>query len=75
MQTYLMSPPCRHWRAEGNAYAAEAKALRGGSSPRSALQEWLTVADTLTAFGARIVVMPPGSADVFDLVYTADIGR
>lgn len=75
MHTYLMSPPSRYWRAEGNAYAAEAKALRGGSNPRSALQEWITVADTLTAFGAEVVVMPPGPADTFDLVYTADIGR
>ncbi|OGG73919.1 hypothetical protein A3A40_02135 [Candidatus Kaiserbacteria bacterium RIFCSPLOWO2_01_FULL_54_20] len=73
-RTYLMSPPSRYWRAEGNAYAKAAKA-RGGSNPRAALLEWIKVADLLTRYGAQIVVIPPGPREVFDMVYVADIGR
>lgn len=73
-RTYLMSPPSRYWRAEGNDYAEAAK-RKGGSSPRSALLEWIHVADELTRFGDQIVVMmPPEDRDAFDMVYMADVG-
>jgi len=69
-QTFLMCPPNKYWRPDGNEYAWGAT----DASPRAALLEWIEVARAYDALGIQVVVAPAAPPHAFDAVYTADWG-
>lgn len=74
MQTYLMSYPNPRWRIRGgNNFRSQARAA---TNPRSALVEWLALADAITDAGGWVMVMPPpDDGDHTGMIYTANAGQ
>lgn len=74
MQTYLMSYPTPRWRIRGgNNFRSE---LRAATNPRSALGEWLALADAITDAGGWVMVLPPpDDGDHTGMIYTANAGQ
>ena len=73
-RTFLMSPPASGWRIVGGAnYKSVAKSA---VNPRKALEEWIRLADAITAAGGSIAVLPPQKAPALltGLMYTANAG-
>jgi N-dimethylarginine dimethylaminohydrolase len=75
MTSYLLSYPGPSWRIVGGGnYQSQNKTP---TSPTKALAEWVKLADTLTALGADIAVLPPPVSEhpMSGLVYTANAGH
>jgi N-dimethylarginine dimethylaminohydrolase len=75
MTSYLLSYPGASWRIIGGGnYQSQNKTP---TSPTKALAEWVKLADTLTALGADIAVLPPPASEhpMTGLVYTANAGH
>jgi N-dimethylarginine dimethylaminohydrolase len=75
MTSYLLSHPGSSWRIIGGGNYQSQNKIQ--TSPTKALIEWVALADTLSALGAEIAVLPPPTSEhpMTGLVYTANAGH
>ncbi|MEO6952788.1 MAG: hypothetical protein ABI321_13355 [Polyangia bacterium] len=72
--TFVMSYPAADWHVAAGQNRRSASAKATASSPREALREWMSVADTILRAGGRIIVLDPPKGAGAGLVYAADWG-
>ena len=72
--TFVMSYPAADWHVAAGLNRRSASAKGTDSSPRDALREWMSVADSILRAGGRIIVLDPPKGGGAGLVYAADWG-